>query len=252
MKKTEKKSTSKTSQKIKKVKKLVEKAPLNLESKIYSEKGKEVSSIKLPENIFGLNWNADLVHQVVRSMLSDSRVIVAHTKDRGEVRGGGKKPWKQKGLGKARHGSSRSPIWVGGGVSQGPDGLRNYSKKINKKMKAKALFTILSKKFKEGELVFVDKFNFEAPKTKQAIETLGSLSKIDSCKNILSKKHNSAIIALSEKNQSLEKSFSNVGNVKVDEFRNINPVDLLNFKYLVIENPEVSMKFIENKLSNNK
>jgi large subunit ribosomal protein L4 len=185
-------------------------------------------------------------------MLSDSRIIVAHTKDRGEVRGGGRKPWKQKGLGKARHGSSRSPIWVGGGVSQGPDGLRNYSKKINKKMKAKALFTILSKKFKEGELVFVDKFNFEAPKTKQAIETLGSLSKIESCKNILSKKHNSAIIALSEKNQSVEKSFSNVGNVKVDEFRNINPVELLNYKYLVIENPEVSLKAIANKLSNKK
>ncbi len=252
MKKTEKKSTSKTSLETKKVKKSVEKAPLNLESKIYSEKGKEVSSIKLPENIFGLNWNADLVHQVVRSMLSDSRIIVAHTKDRGEVRGGGRKPWKQKGLGKARHGSSRSPIWVGGGVSQGPDGLRNYSKKINKKMKAKALFTILSKKFKEGELVFVDKFNFEAPKTKQAIETLGSLSKIESCKNILSKKHNSAIIALSEKNQSVEKSFSNVGNVKVDEFRNINPVELLNYKYLVIENPEVSLKAIANKLSNKK
>jgi large subunit ribosomal protein L4 len=251
MKKTDKKIEGKIPA-VKKEKKISEKSSVNLESKVYSEKGKEVSEIKLPENIFGLNWNADLVHQVVTSMLSDARVIVAHTKDRGEVRGGGRKPWKQKGLGKARHGSSRSPIWVGGGVSQGPDGLRNYSRKINKKMKAKALFTILSKKYKEGEIVFVDKFNFEKPKTAQAIETLGALSKIENSKNILSKKNNSAIIATSDKNSSLEKSFSNVGSIKVDEFRNINPVDLLNYKYLVIENPEVSMKFIENKLSNKK
>jgi len=247
----EKKSTKKVSA-AKKEKKVTEKVAVNLESKVYNEKGKEVSSIKLPENVFGLNWNADLVHQVVTSMLSDARVIVAHTKDRGEVRGGGKKPWKQKGLGKARHGSSRSPIWVGGGVSQGPDGLRNYSKKINKKMKAKALFTILSRKYREGELVFVDKFNFEKPKTKQAVETLGSLSKIENCKNILSKKNNSAIIATSDKNPALEKSFSNVGNIKVDEFRNINPVELLNYKFLVVENPEVSLKVIVNKLSNKK
>lgn len=251
MEKTEKKSTKKVSA-VKKEKKIVEKKTVNLESKVYNEKGKEVSNLKLPENIFGLNWNADLVHQVVSSMLSDQRIIVAHTKDRGEVRGGGKKPWKQKGLGKARHGSSRSPIWVGGGVSQGPDGLRNYSRKINKKMKAKALFTILSKKFKDGELVFVDKFNFEAPKTKQAIETLGALSKIENCKNILSKKNNSAIIATNEKSLALEKSFSNVGSIKVNEFRNINPVELLNYKYLVIENPEVSLKVIANKLSNKK
>lgn len=236
----------------KKEKKIVSKDAVNLESKVYSEKGKEVSIIKLPEKIFGLKWNADLVHQVVVSMLSDARVIVAHTKDRGEVSGGGKKPWKQKGLGRARHGSSRSPIWVGGGVAHGPDSLRNYSKKINKKMKVKALYTILSKKYKDGELLFVDKFNFEAPKTKQAIETLGSLSKIESIKDILSKKNNSAIIATSEKNIVLEKSFSNVSNIKIEELRNINPVEVLNYKYLVIENPERSIEFIEKKMTKNK
>lgn len=236
----------------KKEKKIVSTDAVNLESKVYSEKGKEVSAVKLPEKVFGLKWNADLVHQVVVSMFSDARVIVAHTKDRGEVRGGGKKPWKQKGLGRARHGSSRSPIWVGGGVTHGPDGLRNYSKKINKKMKVKALYTILSKKYRDGELLFVDKFNFEVPKTKQAIETLSSLSKIESVKDILSKKNNSAIIATSEKNVALEKSFSNVSSIKIEELRNISPVEVLNYKYLVIENPERSIEFIEKKMTKNK
>lgn len=214
---------------------------------VYNQAGKEVGEVKLPENIFGLSWNADLVHQVVVSMLSDSRVIYAHTKDRGEVRGGGKKPWKQKGLGRARHGSSRSPIWVGGGVAHGPNEKKNYERKINRKMKAKALFTILSRKFRDGELLFVDKFEIAKPKTVEAIGILKSLSKV--AKDIFTKKKNSAIIAISGKKHAFEKSFANVGNVVVDELRNINPVDLLNTKYLVIENPEESIKFIENKMA---
>jgi len=217
------------------------------DAKVYDQKGKEVGNVKLPENVFGLSWNADLVHQVIVSMLSDARTIFAHTKDRGDVRGGGKKPWKQKGLGRARHGSSRSPIWVGGGVAHGPNGKKNYGRKINKKMKAKALFTILSKKLRDGELLFVDKFEIAKPKTVEAIGILKSLSKI--AKDIFTKKNNSAIIAISGKKFGFEKSFSNMGNVEVDELRNINPVDLLNYKYLVIENPEESIKFIEGKIS---
>lgn len=218
-------------------------------AKVYSQDGKEVGEVKLSEKIFGLSWNADLIHQVVYSMLSASRNIYAHTKDRSEVRGGGKKPWKQKGLGRARHGSSRSPIWVGGGVAHGPNGLKNYDRKVNKKMKIKALYTILSKKYRDGEIVFIDKFEIAKPKTIEAVSVLKSLSKIDTCKDIYTKKNNSAIIAISGKKQAFEKSFANIGNVFVDEVRNINPVDLLNTKYLVIENPEESIKFIENKLA---
>ena len=221
----------------------------HMESIIYNQNGKEVGKIQLPEKVFGLSKNADLIHQVVQSMLSDARTIYAHTKDRGEVSGGGKKPWQQKGLGRARHGSTRSPIWVHGGVAHGPNGKRNYAKKINRKMKAKALYTILSEKFRDGEIIFIDKFEFTKPKTTDAIKVLKSLSKIENCKYIFSKKNNSAIIAIGAKNMALEKSFANVGNVEVDELRNINPVDLLNYKYLVIENPKEAVAFIEGKLS---
>jgi large subunit ribosomal protein L4 len=218
-------------------------------AKVYNQSGKEVGEVKLPANIFGLSWNADLVHQVVTSMLSDSRVIYAHTKTRGQVSGGGKKPWRQKGTGRARHGSTRSPIWVHGGIAHGPNGLKNYGRKINRKMKTKALYTILSRKLKDGEILFVDKFEISKPKTTEAIGILSSLSKIKTAGDILSKRKNSAIIAISGKKPAFEKSFANIGNVEVDEVRNINPVDLLNMKYLVIENPADSIKFIESKMT---
>src|SRR5436853_6808436 len=129
-----------------------------METKIYNIEGKETGKITLPENIFGLPWNADLVHLVVVGMHANARTNVAHTKDRGEVRGGGKKPWRQKGTGRARHGSIRSPIWRGGGVTHGPRNEKNYARAIPKKIRAKALFMALSRKLKDGEIIFVDSF----------------------------------------------------------------------------------------------
>ena len=111
-------------------------------------------------------------------MMGNSRTPVAHTKTRGEVAGSGIKPWRQKGTGRARHGSRRSPIWVGGGVTHGPRNDRDFSTKINKKMKNKALFVALSRKFKDGEVVFLDDISLKAPKTKEAKNVLVSLSKI--------------------------------------------------------------------------
>ena len=248
-----KKETVKKEKTLKKTKTKAEKIPKTTtevsSAKVYNQSGKEVGEVKLPANVFGLSWNADLVHQVITSMTSDSRVIYAHTKTRGQVAGGGKKPWRQKGTGRARHGSTRSPIWVHGGIAHGPNGLKNYSRKVNKLTKAKALYTILSRKLKDGEIIFIDKFEIAKPKTTEAIEILKSLSKIKTSSDILNKKKNSAIIAISGKKQAFEKSFSNIGNVEVDEVRNINPVDLLNTKYLVIENPEDSIKFIVNKMT---
>ncbi len=224
-------------------------ASAGFQSVIYDVKGKEAGKISLPENVFGLKWNSDLVHQVVTSMESTARTNVAHTKNRGEVSGGGKKPWQQKGTGRARHGSIRSPLWVGGGVTHGPRKDKNYNKKINKKMKAKALYTILSRKLKDGQIMFVDDLSLRAIRTKDAKEVLSSLSKTKGFNDLLSKKKNSAYIALANKDVTTEKSFGNFSNLVMDEIRNVNPLDLLKYKYLVISNPEKGLPQITAKLT---
>ena len=212
-----------------------------MDATIYSMNGKKSGTISLPENIFGLRWNADLVKQVSDSLLSSKRKPIAHTKDRGDVRGGGKKPWRQKGTGRARHGSIRSPIWVGGGVTGGPRNEKNFGRKVSKKMRIKTLYTILSRKLKDGEILFIDSIIFSKPKTKEAVKALNSISKIKGFENLFSKKNNATAIALSNKNKETERALNNVGNVEVLEARNLDPLTLLKYKYLVIENPEVSL-----------
>src|SRR6185369_15980738 len=198
-----------------------------METKIYNQNGKESGKITLPEAVFGVKWNADLVHQVVTSMETTSRTPVAHAKDRSDVRGGGKKPWKQKGTGRARHGSTRSPISVGGGVTHGPTNEKNFFRKVNKKMKAKALYAILSAKFKKGQIIFVDDLKFTDPKTKDAKDIIVSLSKITGFTDLVSKKKNAAYVALATKNLATSRSFSNFNNMLVEEIRNMSPLDLM-------------------------
>jgi large subunit ribosomal protein L4 len=149
-----------------------------MEAIVYNKNGKESAKITLNDKVFGVNWNADLVHQVATAMMSNRRAGTAHTKDRSEVSGTGKKPWKQKGTGRARHGSKRSPIWVGGGVAHGPRSDKNYSKKLTKKMKAKALYTVLSQKLRDGQILFVDSLKQDVIKTKDAVQALHSLSQV--------------------------------------------------------------------------
>ena len=213
-----------------------------MEATVYNQTGKESGKVKLPEAVFGLRWNADLVKQVADSLLSSKRKPVAHTKDRSEVRGGGKKPWKQKGTGRARHGSTRSPIWVGGGVAHGPRNEKNFERKVSKKMRTKALYTILSQKFRDGEVLFVESMSLPEAKTKQAVNALCSLSKVKGFDYLFRKKNNAAVVALFEKNREIERSFKNLSNIEVLEARNLNPLALLEYKYLVIENPEESLK----------
>ncbi len=220
-----------------------------METTLYTQKGTESKKITLPESVFGLPWNADLVHQVVTSMESTARTPVAHTKNRGEVSGGGKKPWKQKGTGRARHGSTRSPIWVGGGVTHGPRNEKIFLRKVNKKMKAKALYTILSAKFKKGQILFVDDFKITDAKTKEAKGILSSLSKVSGFSDLLLKRKNSAYIATSIKSPVVERSFGNFGNLVVDEIRNMSPLDLMKYKYVVIANPEAGLGQISEKLA---
>jgi large subunit ribosomal protein L4 len=217
-----------------------------MEAKIYNIQGKEAGTIKLPESLFGLPWNADLVHQVVTSMQSNERTPIAHTKDRGEVRGGGRKPWKQKGTGRARHGSTRSPIWKGGGVTHGPRNEKSYAKKINQQMRQKALLVVLSRKWKDGEVLFVDSIMTDAPKTKVAKGMLGGLIKagMQTPKN---KSKNMALIALPEAHAATQKSFANFRNVEMIEVRNLNPVVVLSSKYLIIANPKAAIEVLSKK-----
>jgi len=225
------------------------KKSVEFEATIYSKEGKAAGKIKLDEKAFGLQWNADLVHQVMQSMQSTARQPIAHTKTRGEVRGGGKKPWQQKGTGRARHGSSRSPIWVGGGIAHGPRNDKNYDRKINKSVKAKAFLTLLSKKWRDGQVLFVESISFAAPKTAEAKASLVALSKAKGFEKLGTKRKNAAFIALGKKDGVVEKSFRNIGSVVVDEMRNLNLLDVLQNEYIIIENPTESLKVIEAKLA---
>lgn len=220
----------------------------NLDIQVYDQNGKSASSIKAPEAIFGLKWNSDLVHQVVTSMRSSARDPWAHTKNRGDVRGGGKKPWKQKGTGRARHGSTRSPIWVGGGVAHGPRNDKNYDRKVNKKMKTKAIYTILSRKFRDGEVLFVDSLALSAPKTKEAALTLSKLGSISGFGELSTRRNNAALIAVPKIEANVKRGFSNMGNLEVMETRNINPLSLLQYKYVVMTSPEESIKMLSAKM----
>jgi large subunit ribosomal protein L4 len=222
---------------------------VSYKASVYTKAGKESGSVSLPESVFGLRWNSDLVHQVMHSMTSNARDTIAHTKTRGEVRGGGKKPWRQKGTGRARHGSTRSPLWVGGGVAHGPRSDKNYARKVNRKLKAKALFTVLSKKYRDGEVLFVDSLSFAEPKTSAAVASLAHLSKVKGFEMLLAKRNNSAFIGFAAKNVATEKSFRNIGSVSFDEIRNMNVLDILASKFVVIENPEASLKMLEAKLA---
>ena len=218
-----------------------------MEAPIYNQSGKPAGKITLPEGVFNVKWNADMVHEVVRLMNSNSRRAIANTKTRGEVSGTGKKPWQQKGTGRARHGSRRSPIWVGGGIAHGPRADKNFTRKINKKARAKAFYTILSRKFKDGEILFMDSLSFKGPKAKEAKEILTSLSKIKGYERLATKKVNTAIIAMDKKTDAVTKSFRNFGNISVEEFRNINPVSVLNHTFLIIANPAESLKTLTAK-----
>lgn len=223
-----------------------------MKSDIYNTQGKKVGTVELPESVFGVQWNDSLMHQVVTAMQANARTPVAHVKNRGDVRGGGKKPWAQKGTGRARHGSSRSPIWRGGGVTHGPRNDRDYSQVIPKKMRAKALFMALSRKLKEGQILFVDSFGLTQPKTAEAKRSLAMLSKVSGFEKLTTKRTNAALVALSDPSVAAGKSFRNIGNVTVASVRNLNPVAVLGNSYLVVEGPDAAVAIISQRASKSK
>lgn len=220
-----------------------------MKASVYNIKGSEVGSVELPEALFAASRNDALLRQIVLGIEANKRTPVAHTKGRGDVRGGGKKPWKQKGTGRARHGSIRSPIWRGGGTTHGPLKDKDYSQKLNKKMRAKAVAIALTQKMKDGRLLFVDSLPMTAPKTKDAKAALGGLAKVKGFAELATRRNNAALFLLGGKSDAVVKSFSNMGNVLVEETRNANPVDVLKYRYLIVVNPEASIKLLSSRVA---
>ena len=189
---------------------------------VYNVDGKKVSDVELNESIFGIEPNEDIVHSVLINYLANQRQGTQSTKTRSEVSGGGRKPWRQKGTGRARQGSIRAPHWVGGGIALGPK-PRSYKYRVNKKERRLAIKSVLSSKVLENQLVVVDKIDFKEIKTKQMVNTLNNL-----------KVEGKTLIMLPEKNENVQKSSRNIEGVKTTLVNTINVYDLLKYTNLVI------------------
>lgn len=205
-----------------------------MKTEVYNLKNEVVGSMELPERVFNVKWNPDLVHQVLNAQLANRRRPWAHAKSRGEVRGGGRKPWRQKGTGRARHGSIRSPIWIGGGKAHGPSRERDYSQKVNKKMGRLALFSALSKKFSDSEIKIFSDLGINSPKTKILYE---SLKKTLALKKGVKKVD--ALLIPAPENKNLFRAARNLVKAEVSDPRSLNVYDLLNYKNIFIDQKAV-------------
>ena len=191
--------------------------------KVHNQDGNVTGEIAAPDFLV-TKWNPILVHQVFKAMAANLRRPVAHTKGRGEVSGGGKKPWKQKGTGRARQGSIRSPLWRHGGVSHGPNSDREYSQKINEKMARLALLSVLAKKFFQEELKVVTNLEWDSPKTKKAAQIINNLTQ-----------NKSTLVVLANENLASARALRNLSKVDITQAKNLNVYEATNHKYLVIE-----------------
>jgi len=220
-----------------------------MKTTIYNQEGKGIGTTILPKEIFDVKLNPDLVHQVVVSQMAIRRKVVAHTKTRAEVRGGGKKPWRQKGTGRARAGSIRSPIWRGGGVTFGPTTEKVFKKRIPKKMRRKALFMVLSAKAKENLLLVLDNLKIEKPKTKLMAEILNKLFTRAAAKggkedlSSLTTKKGSGLVVLPRMDKNIIKAVNNIPRVSTVQAKDLNVLDLLCYKYIMI--PKEAIKVIK-------
>ena len=205
---------------------------MSIKASVYNQKGEKLKDINLADTVFGVAVNKDLVHQAATTQMANERQVLAHTKQRHEVRGGGSKPWRQKGTGRARAGSNRSPIWVGGGITFGPTRFRNFKKKINKKMKQKAIAMVLSDKLNNQNLALLDTLEIQEKKTKIMNQTLQTVeNKIFPAEEKKDKR--SLLIVLGQSDENVKKASSNLPGVKVINSNNINILDLLKFKNVV-------------------
>ncbi len=197
---------------------------------VYNQKGEVVGTSLLPKEIFEVKLSPDLLHQVVVSQMANRRQKSAHAKDRSEVRGGGRKPWRQKGTGRARHGSIRSPLWRGGGVTFGPRKERVFKKEIPKKMRRKALFMVLSEKAKNNFLIVLDDLKMPTVPTQEKIKT----KEVSELLKRLPCGAGSRLVALPEYDKKIVLAARNIPKTTTIEARNLNALDLLNYKYLLM------------------
>jgi large subunit ribosomal protein L4 len=197
--------------------------------------GKVIDETELRDDIFGIAPNEAVMHQALVRQLANARLATARTKTRGEVSGGGRKPWRQKGTGRARHGSIREPQWRGGGTVFGPRPGRNYRKDMPRKMRRLALRSALSVKAREGRIIVLDKLEMSAPRTKEMLKVL----------NVLTGK-SSALILLPERDVNVEKSVDNLVHAKALRAQYLNLVDIFGHDYLVM--PLAAMRAIEDFL----
>lgn len=205
---------------------------------IYNQKGGQVGQAELPSRIFDVKISPDLVHQVVVAQMANRRQGTAHTKDRSEVSGGGRKPWRQKGTGRARHGSIRSPIWRTGGVAFGPRKEKVYKRAIPKQMRRRAGLMVLAEKARNNFLVLLDKMEITRAKTKDIVEILNNLP----CKE------KSILLLLPKIDKNIILAARNIQKVATMQAKDLNALDLLSFQYVVM--PKECLKVIEETFLN--
>ncbi len=209
-----------------------------MKAKVFNQKGKEIETVDLNDGIFKVEVKPNVISQYVFMYLSNQRQSNAQTKDRSEVRGGGKKPWRQKGTGRARVGSSRSPIWRKGGVVFGPSNEINFKKKLTKSFRKAVLKNVLSNLIKEDKLRIIDALtiNEKNPLTKQALEVSKSF-----------KNPRKLFVVTSNKKDEVIKAFSNIENHKVEMVQNVNSYDLMNGGLVLVEKDAIN--FLTENLS---
>ncbi len=201
-----------------------------MKTDVYNLKNEKVGTMELPEKIFGAKWNPTLIQQILVAQLANKRRPWAHAKTRAEVRGGGRKPWRQKGTGRARHGSTRSPLWVGGGKAHGPNKERDFSQKVNKKMRRAALFSVLSRKMKDGDLKIFDTLQIAEPKTKNLFAPLRTVLNLKK-----SQKNLDVLLIAEHGNKNIVRASSNIPKTKATHPGSLNAYDAINHKNIFIE-----------------
>ncbi len=192
---------------------------------VYNVSGEQVSEIELKDSIFGVKVNEHVLYEAVKNQLANKRQGTQSVKTRAEVRGGGRKPWRQKGTGRARHGSIRSPLWVGGGVTFAPK-PRDYSYSLPKKVRRLAMKSALSSKVQNDELIVLDELNLEVPKTKEMVKILKNL-----------KADKKALIVTESRNDAVIKSANNIPGIETISVSNLNVYDILKYdKFIITKN----------------